>query len=143
MTYQARALTSWQALCMMQGTVWSKPVIWIHVLQSLIIVAIVAVIVFFLTEDPAALKAGKFVKVGTFLNVFVGLLLGFFLSSSVNRWHVCATGFLELFDAIRNMQMQCHALGVPPELENKMMRYGVLSVWLIHIELMVWAKPPP
>eukprot|EP00747_Dinoflagellata_sp_TGD_P027092 gnl/TRDRNA2_/TRDRNA2_132380_c0_seq4.p1 gnl/TRDRNA2_/TRDRNA2_132380_c0~~gnl/TRDRNA2_/TRDRNA2_132380_c0_seq4.p1 ORF type:complete len:512 (-),score=87.57 gnl/TRDRNA2_/TRDRNA2_132380_c0_seq4:87-1622(-) len=141
MTYQARNLTSWQALCILQGTVWSKPNIWIHLLQSLVIVAAVALAVFFLAEDPAALKAGKFVKVGTFLNVFVGLLLGFFLSSSVNRWHQCATGFLELFDAIRNLQMQCHALGVPPARENFLVRFGVLSVVLLHMELVIASRP--
>eukprot|EP00747_Dinoflagellata_sp_TGD_P027089 gnl/TRDRNA2_/TRDRNA2_132380_c0_seq1.p1 gnl/TRDRNA2_/TRDRNA2_132380_c0~~gnl/TRDRNA2_/TRDRNA2_132380_c0_seq1.p1 ORF type:complete len:528 (-),score=87.14 gnl/TRDRNA2_/TRDRNA2_132380_c0_seq1:87-1670(-) len=141
MTYQARSLTSWHALGMLQGTVWSNSGIWIHVLQSLVIVAVVAVLVFFLTEDPAALKAGKFIKVGTFLNIFVGLLLGFFLSSSVSRWHQCATGFLELFDAIRNMQMQCHALGVPSARENFLVRYGVLSVVLLHMELVIASRP--
>merc|ERR1719272_1360957 len=118
MTYQAASLTSWQALGMFHGSLWKT------VLQTLVLSAIVAVIVFFLTEDPAALKAAKFIKVGTFLNVFVGLLLGFFLSSSINRWYACATGFLELFDAIRALQMQCHALGVSPQRESTMIRYG-------------------
>eukprot|EP00747_Dinoflagellata_sp_TGD_P163390 gnl/TRDRNA2_/TRDRNA2_182019_c0_seq1.p1 gnl/TRDRNA2_/TRDRNA2_182019_c0~~gnl/TRDRNA2_/TRDRNA2_182019_c0_seq1.p1 ORF type:complete len:407 (-),score=63.52 gnl/TRDRNA2_/TRDRNA2_182019_c0_seq1:74-1294(-) len=143
MTYQAKTLTSWQALGMFHGSVWDNSPLWISVVCTLVLAGIFAVFTYMVVPDPGALKAGKFLQVGTFLNVFVGVMLGFFLSSSVNRWYSCATGFLELFDAIRNMQMQCHALGVRPELENKLMRYGVLSVWLIHIELMVWAKPPP
>eukprot|EP00747_Dinoflagellata_sp_TGD_P162887 gnl/TRDRNA2_/TRDRNA2_181010_c0_seq1.p1 gnl/TRDRNA2_/TRDRNA2_181010_c0~~gnl/TRDRNA2_/TRDRNA2_181010_c0_seq1.p1 ORF type:complete len:411 (-),score=56.43 gnl/TRDRNA2_/TRDRNA2_181010_c0_seq1:71-1303(-) len=142
MTYQARTLTSWQALGMFSGSVFDNSRLWVAVGCTILLAIICAIVTFVLVKDPAALKAGKFLAVGTFLNVFVGVMLGFFLSSSVTRWYSCVTGFLELFDAVRNMQMQCHALGVKPELENKLMRYGVLSVWLLHVELIVWSKPP-
>ena len=42
---------------------------------------------------------------GTFLNAFVGMLLGFFVSSSMNRWHGCDQGFMELLEAVRCMHM--------------------------------------
>lgn len=44
-----------------------------------------------------------------------GLLLGFFLSSSVQRWYNCTNGFLELFDAVRGLHMQLNAMGVPKD----------------------------
>merc|ERR1719411_1290616 len=95
---------------------------------------VVAVVTHFL---PSAwlVSADKFEKLGTFLNVFVGLLLGFFLSSSMNRWYRCVSAFLELLDAVRSMQMQMTALGVAPERTNMLSRYGLLSAWLLHLSL--------
>jgi len=72
---------------------------------------------------------------GTFLNVFVGLLLGFFLSSSMNRWYGCVNAFMQLLDAVRSMQMQMIALGVDREHCEKLSRYGILSAWLLHLSL--------
>ena len=49
----------------------------------------VAILVCFITilvvPNPAQLKVAKFTEVSKFLNVVVGLLLGFFMSSSMNR----------------------------------------------------------
>merc|ERR1719210_680549 len=80
--------------------------------------------------DPARVQ-----RMGTFLNVFVGLLLGFFLKSSMNRWYGCVNAFLELLDAVRSMQMQMTALGVAHERSEKLSRYGILSAWLLHLSL--------
>lgn len=96
---------------------------------------ITALTVFHLVEDPSALKVSKFKQISIFLNVFVGLLLSFFMSSSINRWYACAGGFLELFDAIRNLQMQFFALGVREELITICMRYGCLSAHLLNMQL--------
>jgi len=49
----------------------------------------------------------------------------------VNRWFQCADGFLQIEDAIRNLQMQLLALGVQKDLRFKCIRYGVLSAHLL------------
>jgi len=90
--------------------------------------------------NPAAMKVAKFTSVSKFLNVVVGLLLGFFLSSSMNRWYSCVNGFLELLDAIRNMQMQLVALGVPEKETMLCLRYGFASAWLLYSQLLIEAK---
>merc|ERR1719454_2229764 len=90
--------------------------------------------------DPARLKVGKFTDVSKFLNVVVGLLLGFFMSSSMNRWHTCVNGFLELLDAIRNLQMQFVALGVPEEDSILCLRYSFASAWLLYGQLSIETK---
>merc|ERR1719163_2129728 len=90
--------------------------------------------------NPAAMKVAKFTSISKFLNVVVGLLLGFFLSSSMNRWYTCVNGFLELLDAIRNLQMQFTALGVPEPQTILCMRYGFASAWLLYGQLLVETK---
>merc|ERR1740121_2701569 len=77
------------------------------------------------------MKTSKFQTISVFLRVFVGLLLGFFMTSSVKRWVECTDGFLHIFDAVRNLQMQILALGVPEDLRFKCMRYGVVSTFLL------------
>merc|ERR1719482_1743573 len=101
------------------------------------IAVFVSIITVFVVPDPATLKVAKFTEVSKFLNVVVGLLLGFFLSSSMNRWHTCVNGFLELLDAIRNLQMQFVALGVPEEGNNLCLRWGFASAWLLYGQLLV------
>jgi hypothetical protein len=86
-------------------------------------------------KDPAALKVSKFAEISTFLNVFIGLLLGFFMSSSMSRWFSCANGFLELFDAIRILQINLSTLGVPEEKIQACLRYTLLSAWLLQLQL--------
>merc|ERR1719507_1588361 len=88
-----------------------------------------------LSLNSVWINPAKIQKLGTFLNVFVGLLLGFFLSSSMNRWYGCVNAFLQLLDAVRSMQMQMIALGVDREHCEKLSRYGILSAWLLHLSL--------
>merc|ERR1719174_2602686 len=90
--------------------------------------------------NPEAMKVAKFTQVSKFLNVVVGLLLGFFLSSSMNRWYSCVNGFLELLDSIRNLQMQFVALGVPEEQSNQVLRFGFASAWLLYGQLLLEAS---
>jgi len=81
------------------------------------------------------INPGRVQKMGTFLNVFVGMLVGFFLSSSMNRWYGCVNAFLQLLDAVQSMQMQMIALGVHRERCEMLSRYGILSAWLLHLSL--------
>merc|ERR1719162_2094072 len=97
----------------------------------------VGIFVLCTASHPEWLKLSKFTDVSKFLNVVVGLLLGFFITSSVSRWHTCVDGFLELLDAIRNLQMQFTALGVPEKETNLCMRYCLASAWLLYGQLLL------
>merc|ERR1712151_209776 len=90
---------------------------------------------------PSALKVSRLTALSTFLNVFVGLLIGLFISSSLSRWYTCADGFLELFDSIRNMQIDLYSLGVEDAKVEAILRYGVLSAWMLNMELAIEAAP--
>ena len=63
------------------------------------------------------------------------MMLGFFLSTSMNRWYACADGFLQIMDSIRNLQMQLLALGVEESKMKDVARYGILSVLMLEVEL--------
>eukprot|EP00913_Durusdinium_trenchii_P031903 g29879.t1 len=67
----------------------------------------------------------------TVMTVFVSLLLGFFITNSVARWTSCVESFLGLFEAIRALQMQLHALGVSIVKIDRPVRYGLVSAWLL------------
>mmetsp|Transcript_41666 Transcript_41666/g.107839 ORF Transcript_41666/g.107839 Transcript_41666/m.107839 type:complete len:441 (-) Transcript_41666:114-1436(-) len=140
MTYQISDLSSWQAFCMWEGSAWDNHSLWLTIYRTCLVATCVALVVCFGTPDPTKVRSEKFSKLSTFLSVFVGLLLSFFMASSMNRWYSCVSSFLELFDAVRNLQMQCHALGVPMEREVMLTRYGCLSSWLLHYELILQSR---
>lgn len=136
MTYHCQVLLTWHAFRSGAITVWSRGQLWAMVLRLALVSLCVAVLTFVACPNPAALSVDKFTQISLFLRTFVGLLLGFFLFSSMNRWYECCSGFLILFDAIRNLQMQFIALGCADE-EHAMLaiRYGVLSAHLLNMEL--------
>jgi predicted membrane chloride channel (bestrophin family) len=106
-----------------------------------VLAAVVAFIFSSALGDVAATThIDKLSEIGRFLNAFVGLLLGFFLSASVNRFWSCADGFLGLFDAIRNLHMQLSALGVAREKIDNCSRFGVISAWVLQKQLKMEAK---
>jgi predicted membrane chloride channel (bestrophin family) len=139
MTYKADVLTSWSAVFHLQGvnTSFQSHSAWMMVFRLLCLSILVAFIILLTIPNPAMLKTSKFQKIAVFLRVFVGLLLGFFLTSSVNRWFECTKGFLELFDAIRTLQIQLLAMGIPDKVRFKVVRYGVVSGWLLSMMLQI------
>jgi len=132
--YDITGITTWRAFVMIKGCAWDNAALWRCMALNTSVSFLVAVVTHFL---PSAwlVSADKFEKLGTFLNVFVGLLLGFFLSSSMTRWYACVNAFLTLLDAVRSMQMQMIALGVSPEHTETLSRFGILSAWLLHFSL--------
>merc|ERR1719281_1522910 len=106
-----------------EKTVWRSLKLWQMMGQLAAIAIVIAVITVMIVPNPSVLKVGKFTDVSKFLNVVVGLLLGFFLSSSMGRWFTCVDGFLQLLDAIRNLQLQFIGLGVPNVELGLCMRY--------------------
>jgi len=132
--YDITKITSWKAFFMVKGCAWDNSVLWTCIGLGMILACGVAVLTLVLPES-VLVNPEKLAKLGTFLNVFVGLLLGFFLTSSMNRWYGCVNAFLELLDAVRSMQMQMTALGVSKERSATLARYGILSAWLLHLSL--------
>jgi len=132
--YDISLMTSWRVFAMMKGAVFYNPTLWRCMTFATILAGSVAAATH-LSVNSVWMNPAKIQKMGTFLNVFVGLLLGFFLSSSMNRWYDCVNAFLQLLDAVRNMHMQMIALGVDRERCEELSRYGILSVWLLHLSL--------
>merc|ERR1712137_693383 len=101
--------------------------------RLLLLAIFTATLTYNFMPDPTHLDASKFSAITAVLTLFVTLMLSFFLSSSVSRWISCVSGFLDLFNSIRNLAMQLHALGVEKERIDLCLRYGVLSAkFLIH-----------
>merc|ERR1719171_1593680 len=88
---------------------------------------VLATLMVFLIPNPQNLDASKFTQIATFLKVFLAFLLGFFMSSSSARWSTCVDGLLNLFEAVRNLAMQMHALGVEEEKIWTVVRFGLLA----------------
>jgi hypothetical protein len=140
MMYRTKTLTTWEAFEIRYTTVWTNPELWKMMCRLFGVSVVVCFITVLIIPDPGAMKVAKFTSVSKFLNVVVGLLLGFFLSSSMNRWYSCVNGFLELLDSIRNLQMQFVALGVPEEQSNQVLRFGFASGWLLYGQLLLEAS---
>jgi len=127
-TYDSGVLLSWTVFTLAGAkTVWHKANTWYMMLKLVILSLVVAGAVLLIVPNPSKLESSKFQAISLFLRVFVGLLLGFFMTNSVNRWFACASGFMELYDRIRNLQMQFFALGVSEDRSFQCMRYGICS----------------
>jgi hypothetical protein len=132
--YNMGAVNSWRILLVMSGSAFDNVSILTCMLYALLISFGVALFAFH-SDLAVFIKMETVHALGTFLNVFVGMLLGFFVSSSMNRWHGCVQGFMELLEAVRCMQMQMVALGVSNERIDTLNRYGLSSAWLLHLSL--------
>jgi len=142
MSYDARKLVSFEICRDFSGTVWAKASLWRTMGVLLAFSILVSILVASCVRNPAKLDVSKFQTISGFLRVVVGLLLGFFLSSSVARWYSCSNGFLELFDAIRGMHMQLSALGAPKERVHLCLRYCILSANCLNNSLLAGALRP-
>jgi len=135
LSYRPQGLLTWDVICKLGGTVWSNSSLWKIGRMLMAISMLVALMMLVLDPDPSRLDPMRFSVIGAILTVFVGLLLSFFLSSSVTRWLSCVNGFLALFNAIRNLQMQLHSLGVEQDKIDLLMRFCVVSARLLFREL--------
>lgn len=135
MSYDARKLITFEVFRATTGTIWVKASLWRSMGLLLLLALATATGSALLVKEPKKLKTDEFSKLNGFLKAIVGLLLGFFLSSSVNRWYACASGFLELFNAIRALHMQLTAIGAPKERVHMIVRYCVVSAYSLHYSL--------
>jgi len=131
MCYQARGLISWMSLACLDHTIWHSFTLWSMALRFWAWSLSVALLEFIVAADPSSIDPLHFTEITTVMTVFVSLLLGFFITNSVKRWTSCVEAFLALFEAIRALQMQLHALGVPSKKIDTPVRYGILSAWFI------------
>ncbi|CAE7334550.1 unnamed protein product [Symbiodinium natans] len=141
MSYDARKLITFDVLRAATGTIWVKGSLWKMMGMLFAISLVTAMVVIALVKQPEKLDTSKYSKLTTFLKAIVGLLLGFFLSSSVNRWYACTCGFLELFTAIRGLHMQLLAMGAPKEHVHMCMRYCVVSACSLQFHLQMQTLP--
>lgn len=137
--YHSSILCRWDAFRMTTKTVWVNPQLWWMIFR-LTVVAMLSTLPIMMLKNPEALSVRQFVQVSKILNVFVGLLLGFFLTSSMNRWYTALSSFLGLLDSIRNIQLQMIAFGVPEREMCVVLRYAYVSAWLLYESLMLDTK---
>jgi len=131
MSYNAESLLKWRICFDHVGTIWENSTLWCMVRRLSAVSLGTALLELVIVPDPSSLDPMRFSDLGRSLNMFVGLLVSFFLASSAGRWFSGINGFLTLFEAIRQLQLQLHSLGAPKEKVNLAMRYGVLSAWMI------------
>mmetsp|Transcript_101653 Transcript_101653/g.201885 ORF Transcript_101653/g.201885 Transcript_101653/m.201885 type:complete len:412 (-) Transcript_101653:106-1341(-) len=132
--YDGELVNNWKILGYMAGGAFDN----LSILKCMACSMVVSCFVAYLTynrKEALFIKPSKVEELGTFLNVFVGFLLGFFLRSSMTRWHECVHAFMDLLEAIRCMHMQMCALGVDADRVELLNRYGLLSAWLLHLSL--------
>jgi hypothetical protein len=141
MTYQISGLVSWEVFTGYPCTVWDNDTLWYMMRRLVGVALLVAVVEFMIVPDPIGMDPTLFDSVGTMLNVFVGLLLSFFLTSNVNRWIQIVNGFLNLFNSTRNLQLVMHAFGAKRENSDRVLRYCVLSGHFVTRDLQQCVMP--
>jgi len=140
--YSGDDITSWRVIFKINRTVWKRRSLWFACFKLSVLTWVTGITTVLLVEDPSRLHLGSLTKLSTLLNVFVSLMVGFFISSSIRRWYAAADGFMELFDAARSLQMDLFALGVDDKTIDAIMRYACLSGWLLNMELAIEASEP-
>lgn len=142
MTYNADGFMTWDVFFGYSFSIWKSAGVWMMAKRLLRVSLCVAVLELLLASDPSSLDPLRFAQIGVVLNVFVGLLLGFFLQSSTIRWFDCVGGFLMLGNSVRNLQMQLRTLGANQSHCDMATRYGVASAWLLNSQMRSLGKPP-
>jgi len=135
MTYKSDGFMTWDVFFGYTFVVWKSSAVWNMAKRLFQLSLFVAVLELLLAADPSALDPLRFAQIGVVLNVFVGLLLGFFLASCTTRWFACVSGFLTLGNCIRNLQMQLRALGAKQSQCDLAIRYAVCSAWLLNFQM--------
>jgi len=134
--YDGTGMTSWGVFLLLRGCAFDNISIWRSIGVALLVAVVSAALSFFVPDAKLyVLDPEQMAKFGAFLTKFSGMLLGFFISSSMNRWYTCVAEFMALLEAVRLMQMEMSALGVPKERLETISRFGILSVWLLHLRL--------
>jgi len=133
-TYKVEWLKGWGVFSKNSRSIWVKPKLWIMLMKLFLVALCVAVVSFIIVRDPKNIQPQLFHDITSVLNIFVSLMLGFFLSSAVGRWLTTITGYMNLFNAVRNLEMQLNTLGAPQERLDMCMRYGVLSTYFLSSE---------
>lgn len=142
MTYRTEDLSNWSSvMTSLTYTVWNRRTLWWTAVKLWILSIVVGFLVILTVKDPAGLKVSKFNAISDFLRVFVGLLLGFFMSASVTRWWDCVEAFQGLCGSVRKLQMMMIATAVPDDVMKRCLRYGTMSAWILHEELHIQALP--
>lgn len=140
--YETKRLATFSALTHLSGTVWTNRALWKNMGALFGVSLLFAFFLWLLVPDPGSVDASKFAAISNFLKVFLAFLLGFFMASSVGRWTTTVKGFLGLFNAVRNMCMQMHALGVQNEKIDHVVRYGIVSCVFLVSELEMAVDSP-
>jgi len=141
--YETKHLATFSALTHLQGTVWTNRSLWGNMGSLISVSLLFAFILWLFVPDPASVDASRFAAISNFLKVFLAFLLGFFMASSVGRWTTTVKGFLNLFNAVRNICMQMHALGVDNDKIDHVVRYGIVSCVFLVSELEMSTDPAP
>lgn len=140
--YETKRLATFSALTHLTGTVWTNKSLWSNMGALFGVSLLFAFILWLTVPDPGSVDASKFAAISNFLKVFLAFLLGFFMASSVGRWTTTVKGFLNLFNAVRNMAMQMHALGVDNDKIEHVVRYGIVSCVFLVSELEMAVDTP-
>lgn len=135
MEYKTSDLATWRTYTYYAGTMLQNRLQWWVVFKLMGIALTVALILIFSGTDPDHLRIFNLESFVKALNFFVGIMLAFFMTSSVTRWVNTVGGYLSLFDACRNLVMQFHALGVEPSKVKQVMRYALLSCEFLNVEM--------
>lgn len=135
MTYNTHWLKGWSVFWHLKNSTWHNSSLWKMMGQLFILASLIAVTCYLVMDDTSKIDTMKFSEITDLLNIFVALMLTFFLSESVTRWTHCVDGFLMLFNSVRNLSTQFHALGTSPEYHKTAIRYGVLSAFFLLHEL--------
>lgn len=142
MTYTMARMKSWKTLWSVHRTVWESAYLWKIVSSLYLLAFITAFLAYNLLSDPGLLDTEKFSNITTVMTVFVSLTLSFFLSSAVSRWGRTVDGFEQIFNSIRMLSLQLHALGAESEPMNKCLRYALLSAYFLVSDLITSQAGP-
>eukprot|EP00933_Yihiella_yeosuensis_P072502 TRINITY_DN80906_c0_g1_i1.p1 TRINITY_DN80906_c0_g1~~TRINITY_DN80906_c0_g1_i1.p1 ORF type:complete len:480 (+),score=89.21 TRINITY_DN80906_c0_g1_i1:147-1586(+) len=137
MSYDVSDLVKISVLWRIRGSVFEGRNIWYTMAKLVALTLVVTELVFLLPDSMTAEKINSkdMLVVVLTVNAIVGLLIGFLLFSSIERWYACANGFLGLMNSIRSLHMQLLALGISPEKSVQILRYCMISARCLYIEL--------
>jgi hypothetical protein len=134
-SYDPHILGTWKAFLIVQGTVFSDPVIYYTVLKLLGVAVLSGAILFFSVPDPEKMDTRKFHEAVNFIKVFIAFMLGLFLNSCLARWYSIMSAITDLFLSIKKVSWTLNSCGVEAETRTRVQKLMVMSCYLLEGEV--------
>jgi len=83
MTYHTTFLKGWNVFFVLKNTIWAQQALWLMMARLLAMSLLVTILTYLFMPDPNHVNSAKFREITSVMNIFLGLMLSFFLTESV------------------------------------------------------------
>jgi len=136
-TYDPVDLTSWRALYMLKGTIFTQRSLWYVIAGTLVLTTFIATCIAFGMRQPDEYNTEIISSVIKVVTIAMAFLLGLFVNNAMSRWWDIVKTFEALFGACKGLVSALANFDAGTEVRRTVARRCVLSVIMLRFEQVV------